>query len=295
MYYAQPRAPRDDERRLIDVAADIARIAIEQRRAYAGAAAQRGAQPGDPAGDSRLDVPDHARRRVPRLPRPGRLEAVRRRRRPSSAAPSATCCRPTSPTRWPRPSPAPSPPTSRRRSSTRSTPATASGFFEAIVVTCDGDKILSMVRDITDRQAGRARSRLAPAGAGAPRPRRHAGRAVGHAGARAEPAADRRPQQRAGGAASARPRSARRGPDPRRARRHHPQRQAGRRGDRAPALAAAQGRFDAAAGRSQRGGPRDAGPGRRRAAVPPRGGDPARWPTRFPSCRPIGCSCSRSC
>jgi PAS domain S-box-containing protein len=34
MYYSEPRQPREDELRLIETAADIARIAIEQRRAY---------------------------------------------------------------------------------------------------------------------------------------------------------------------------------------------------------------------------------------------------------------------
>jgi PAS domain S-box-containing protein len=34
MYYDEPRAPRDEELRLIDTAAEIARIAIEQQRAY---------------------------------------------------------------------------------------------------------------------------------------------------------------------------------------------------------------------------------------------------------------------
>ena len=34
MYYSEPREPRHDELRLIETAADIARIAIEQRRAY---------------------------------------------------------------------------------------------------------------------------------------------------------------------------------------------------------------------------------------------------------------------
>jgi PAS domain S-box-containing protein len=34
MYYREPRAPTDEELRLIDTAADIARIAIEQQRAY---------------------------------------------------------------------------------------------------------------------------------------------------------------------------------------------------------------------------------------------------------------------
>ena len=34
MYYSEPREPRDEELRLIETAADIARIAIEQQRAY---------------------------------------------------------------------------------------------------------------------------------------------------------------------------------------------------------------------------------------------------------------------
>ena len=71
MYYREPRAPRDEELWLIEAAADIARIAIEQQRAYDALAAQRGARAGDPSGDPRLDVPDDGRRRSPRLPRQG--------------------------------------------------------------------------------------------------------------------------------------------------------------------------------------------------------------------------------
>ena len=41
MYYTEPREPRDEELRLIETAADIARIAIEQQRAYQEADAQR--------------------------------------------------------------------------------------------------------------------------------------------------------------------------------------------------------------------------------------------------------------
>jgi PAS domain S-box-containing protein len=41
MYYSEPREPRDDELRLIEIAADIARIAIEQQRAYQEADAHR--------------------------------------------------------------------------------------------------------------------------------------------------------------------------------------------------------------------------------------------------------------
>ena len=41
MYYSEPRQPRDDELRLIETAAEIARIAIEQRRAFQEADAHR--------------------------------------------------------------------------------------------------------------------------------------------------------------------------------------------------------------------------------------------------------------
>ena len=53
------------------------------------------------------------------------------------------------------------------------------------------------------------------------------------------------------------------------ARRHHQERQAGRRRDRSPARPVAEGRRGAAAGRRQRGGPRSARPGIRRDHVAP--------------------------
>ena len=71
MYYDEPRTPSDEELRVIESAAEVARIAIEQQRAHAGAAPQRSSQQRHPAGDSGLDVPDHGRGRLPRLPRQG--------------------------------------------------------------------------------------------------------------------------------------------------------------------------------------------------------------------------------
>ena len=44
------------------------------------------------------------------------------------------------------------PRTSPRRSNTRWAPTDAERFYEACIVRCDGDKILSIVRDITDRK-----------------------------------------------------------------------------------------------------------------------------------------------
>ena len=80
-------------------------------------------------------------------------------------------------------------------------------FFEACIVRCDGDKILSIVRDITDRKRAELdtdaqRRELAHLSRVAT-----LGELTGRAGARIEPAAHRRAQQRAGGPASARPRS----------------------------------------------------------------------------------------
>ena len=97
--------------------------------------------------------------------------------------------------------------------------------------------------DITGAQAGRARRARAAPGAGAPDPGRHARRALRRDGPRAESAADRDPEQRAGGAAAAgarrRPTCAEIREHPRRHRGRRPPR---RRGHPAPARDAAQGR-----------------------------------------------------
>ena len=96
MYYDEPRSPSDEELRLIEAAADIARIAIEQQRAASGAAAQRGAESGHPAGDPRLDVPDDGRRRLSRLSREGRVALARS----ALGIPRQTCHRGAAATGW---------------------------------------------------------------------------------------------------------------------------------------------------------------------------------------------------
>ena len=151
MYYAQPRAPRDAERRLIDVAADIARIAIEQRRAYQALehseARTRAILRAIPdwmflttfdgvfldfhAQDtSKLYAPPaafigRAIREVLPAPVAHALAGAFTRAIASNEP--------------------------EKIEYTLDTGA-GEGFFEAVVVTCDGDKILSMVRDITDRK-----------------------------------------------------------------------------------------------------------------------------------------------
>ena len=151
MYYAQPRAPRVDERQLIDVAADIARIAIEQRRAY--------------------QALEHSEARTRAI-----LRAIPdwmfltthdgvildfHAQDPSKlyAAPAAFLGRAVRDV-------LPAPVAHLLAGAFTRAIATnepekveytldidgREGFFEAVVVTCDGDKILSMVRDITDRR-----------------------------------------------------------------------------------------------------------------------------------------------
>ena len=124
MYYSQPRAPRDAERRLIDVAADIARIAIEQRRAYEALAHSEArtrailrAIP-DWMFLTTLDgviLDFHAQDASKLYATPAAfLGRAVRDVLPASVANALA-----------RPSPVPSPPTSRRRSSTRWTSAAA--------------------------------------------------------------------------------------------------------------------------------------------------------------------------
>ena len=72
-------------------------------------------------------------------------------------------------------------------------------FYEACIVRCDGDKILSIVRDITDRKRAELEAGAQTTGTGASEPGRDARRAHGCARARIESAADGCPQQRAGG------------------------------------------------------------------------------------------------
>lgn len=151
MYYAQPRAPRDDERRVIEIAADIARIAIEQHRAgqalqhsearnrailraipdwmflttrdgvildfHAQDATKLYASPSTFLGRRVLDV-------LPPMVAEPLVEAFARAfssNEPEKVEYSLQA-------------------------------GDDERFFEAVIVTCDGDKVLSMVRDITDRK-----------------------------------------------------------------------------------------------------------------------------------------------
>ena len=70
MYYREPRVPRDEELWLIDAAADIARVAIEQQRAYD---ALRHSEARVQAILRAIPdwIGDHGRRRHHRLPRQG--------------------------------------------------------------------------------------------------------------------------------------------------------------------------------------------------------------------------------
>jgi PAS domain S-box-containing protein len=151
MYYAQPRAPRDAEQRLIDVAADIARIAIEQHRAYQ--ALQRS--------EARTRailraIPDwmflttldgvfldfHAQDASKLYAAPASF--IGRAMRDVLPPPVADALA-----------------AAFTRAIATSDPEKIEytldvggqqGFFEAVIVTCDGDKILSIVRDVTDRK-----------------------------------------------------------------------------------------------------------------------------------------------
>jgi PAS domain S-box-containing protein len=151
MYYAQPRAPRDAERRLIDVAADIARIAIEQRRAY------QALQHSEARTRAILRaIPDwmflttldgvfldfHAQDASKLYADPASF--IGRAIRDVLPAPVADALA-----------------GAFTRAIATNEPEKVEytldagghqGFFEAVIVTCDGDKILSMVRDITDRR-----------------------------------------------------------------------------------------------------------------------------------------------
>ena len=138
--------------RLIETAADIARIAIEQQRA---SQALRHSEARNQA--ILRAIPDwmflttldgvfldyHARDAAELHAPPAAFLGRQRPRRAAAARRRA---------RWRRRSPAPPPRTSPRRSNTRSGPTTPSGSTRRASSRCDGDKILSIVRDITDRK-----------------------------------------------------------------------------------------------------------------------------------------------
>ena len=149
MYYSQPRAPRADEQRLIDVAADIARIAIEQRRAYEALAHSEArtrailrAIP-DWMFLTTLDgviLDFHAQDASKLYATPAAFlgRAVRDVLPASVAHALAGAFARAISTNEP------------EKVEYTLDVGGREGFFEAVVVTCDGDKILSMVRDITD-------------------------------------------------------------------------------------------------------------------------------------------------
>ncbi|HEX2344544.1 MAG TPA: PAS domain-containing protein [Vicinamibacterales bacterium] len=151
MYYTEPRAPSDDELRLIETAADIARIAIEQQRAYqalrhseARVQAILRAIPDwmflTTAEGVFLDyhVKDVSKLHVPPSAFLGRN--IREALPPSVAEPLAQAF-------------------ARASASDEAEKVEytleaedAERFYEACIVRCDGDKILSIVRDITARK-----------------------------------------------------------------------------------------------------------------------------------------------
>jgi PAS domain S-box-containing protein len=152
MYYAEPRAPRDDERRVIETAAGIARIAIEQHRAHE---ALRHSEARNRA--ILRAIPDwmflttrdglildfHAQDPTKLYAPPSTFLG----RRVVEVLPAQVAQPLTE---------------AFARAITSNEPEKveyslpagedAERFFEAVIVTCDGDKILSMVRDITDRR-----------------------------------------------------------------------------------------------------------------------------------------------
>jgi PAS domain S-box-containing protein len=151
MYYSQPREPRDEELQLIETAADIARIAIEQQRSH--------------------QALQHSEARVQAILRAipdwmflttvdgvfldYHVKDVSKLHVPPSAFLNKTVSEVL-------------PPSVAQALTQAFTRATASEepqkveytlgadgtdlFYEACIVRCDGDKILSIVRDITDRK-----------------------------------------------------------------------------------------------------------------------------------------------
>lgn len=151
MYYAEPRAPSDEELQLIETAADIARIAIEQQRAYQALhqseARNQAILKAIPdwmflttVGGVILDyhVKDTSKLHAPPSAFPGRH--VSDVLPPTVAAALVEAF-------------------ARVAASDEAEKVEYSlghdeteQFYEACVVRCDGDKLLSIVRDITDRR-----------------------------------------------------------------------------------------------------------------------------------------------
>jgi PAS domain S-box-containing protein len=151
MYYAQPRAPLDAERQLIDDAADITRIAVEQSRAYqalrqseARTRAILRAIPDSMFLTTRdgvyLDFHTQDVSKLYAAPASFIGRAMRdvlpARAADALAAAFARAIATNEP----------------EKVEYTLDIAGRERFFETMVVTCDGDKILSVVRDITDRR-----------------------------------------------------------------------------------------------------------------------------------------------
>jgi C4-dicarboxylate-specific signal transduction histidine kinase len=151
MYYSEPRAPSDEELRLIETAADIARIAIEQQRAYQALhhseernqailraipdwmflTTAEGVFLDYHAKDpSRLHVAPSAflGRNIREVLPPPIAEALAQASARASVSDEA------------------------EKVEYRLGSEDAERFYEACIVRCDGDKILSIVRDITERK-----------------------------------------------------------------------------------------------------------------------------------------------
>ena len=151
MYYGEPRTPRDEELRLIETAADIARIAIEQERAYQ---ALRQSEARNQA--ILRAIPDwmflttvdgvfldyHARDATKLLVSPSAFlgRRVNEVLPPSVAAALEQAFARVS--------------VSDEAEKLEYTLGAddAEHIYEAYIVRCDGDKVLSIVRDITDRK-----------------------------------------------------------------------------------------------------------------------------------------------
>ena len=265
MYYDEPRAPTDDELRLIESAADIARIAIEQERA------QQALRHSEARNRAILRaIPDWMF-----LTTVGGVFLDYHARDPSTlhAPPAAFLGRMVTDVL---------PPHDRRDAragvrTRRGIGRTRDGRVHAGIrrqraLLRGVHRPLRRRQDPQHRQghhrqqAGRARGRCAAVGARAPGPGLDARRADGYARARVEPAADGCSEQRAGRATRAGSRTGKPSRAARHPRRHHHEQPAGRQGHRAVARAAPQGGRRAPAGEPQRCGSRR-----------PRSGRTARW------------------
>ena len=152
MYYAEPRSPNDVELRLIESAADIARIAIEHQRAHqalrASEARNRAMLRAIPDWMFLTTVDgiflDYHARDTSRLHVAPAAFLGKQRRRGAPASDRRDADSGVRPGRAPRMSPSSSNMCMGAGESER--------FYEACIVRCDGDKILSIVSDITDRK-----------------------------------------------------------------------------------------------------------------------------------------------